>query len=114
MNSIPYYVPRSAHSTCRLIRRSLVFGAQEAKPYKNDPEILAMTNLLSAYMNNEIREFEKILKQNSRSVMGDPFIKQYIDDVLKNIRTQVLIVYIYISLYLYLSIYVYTYMYVCV
>ena len=31
------------------------FDSQEAKPYKNDPEILAMTNLLSAYMNNEIR-----------------------------------------------------------
>jgi len=27
--------------------------------------------------------------QNSRSVMGDAFIKAYIDDLLKNIRTQV-------------------------
>ena len=25
------------------------FDSQEAKPYKNDPEILAMTNLVSAY-----------------------------------------------------------------
>ncbi|KOO28960.1 cop9 signalosome complex subunit 2-like protein [Chrysochromulina tobinii] len=49
------------------------FDSQEAKPYKNDPEIVAMTNL------------------NSRSVMGDAFIKAYIDDLLKNIRTQVLL-----------------------
>merc|ERR1712228_214556 len=67
------------------------FDSQEAKPYKNDPEILAMTNLVNAYMRNEIREFEKILKTNSRTVMGDAFIKMYIDDLLKNIRTQVLL-----------------------
>jgi hypothetical protein len=30
--------------------------------YKNDPEILAMTNLVAAYQRNEILEFEKILK----------------------------------------------------
>ena len=30
--------------------------------YKNDPEILAMTNLIAAYQRNEIIEFEKILK----------------------------------------------------
>lgn len=67
------------------------FDSQEAKPYKNDPEIVAMTNLVSAYMRNEIAEFEKVLRQNSHSVMGDPFIRSYIEDVLKNIRTQVLL-----------------------
>lgn len=30
--------------------------------YKNDPEILAMTNLVAAYQRNEIIEFEKILR----------------------------------------------------
>lgn len=30
--------------------------------YKNDSEILAMTNLVAAYQRNEIFEFEKILK----------------------------------------------------
>jgi len=50
-----------------------------------------MTNLVSAYMRNEIRTFEKLLKQNSRSVMGDAFIRGYIEDLLKNIRTQVLL-----------------------
>lgn len=28
---------------------------------------------------------------NQKSIMGDPFIRAYIDDVLRNIRTQVLI-----------------------
>lgn len=67
------------------------FDSQEAKPYKNDPEILAMTNLVSAYQNNDINEFEQILKNNHQSIMDDPFIKEHIEDLLRNIRTQVLI-----------------------
>lgn len=84
------------------------FDSQEAKPYKNDPEILAMTNLVNAYQTNDINEFESILKQNRKNIMGDPFIKEHIEgkqfityttgvlkkcisDLLRNIRTQVLI-----------------------
>lgn len=67
------------------------FDSQEAKPYKDDPEIVAMTNLVTAYMRNEIREFERVLKKNTRTVMGDAYIKMYIEDLLKNIRTQVLL-----------------------
>lgn len=67
------------------------FDAQEAKPYKNDPEILAMTNLVAAYQRNEIMEFEKILKNNRRTIMDDLFIRNYIEDLLKKIRTQVLL-----------------------
>lgn len=59
--------------------------------YKNDPEILAMTNLIAAYQRNEILEFEKILKSNRRTIMDDPFIWNYIEDLLKNVRTQVLL-----------------------
>lgn len=67
------------------------FDSQEAKPYRNDPEILAMTNLVSAYQNNDINDFEKILRLNSRTIMDDPFIKEHIEDLLRNIRTQVLV-----------------------
>lgn len=66
------------------------FDSQEAKPYKNDPEILTITNLVSAYQNNDIRGFESILNSN-RSIMEDTFIREHIEDLLKNIRTQVLI-----------------------
>ncbi|KAG1142009.1 hypothetical protein G6F37_007887 [Rhizopus arrhizus] len=67
------------------------FDSQETKPYKNDKEIEAMTNLVNAFQRKDITEFEKILKANHNAIMGDPFIRTYIDDVLKNIRTQVLI-----------------------
>eukprot|EP00164_Ancoracysta_twista_P002902 GFYU01003860.1.p1 GENE.GFYU01003860.1~~GFYU01003860.1.p1 ORF type:complete len:441 (+),score=126.11 GFYU01003860.1:110-1432(+) len=67
------------------------FDSPEAKPYKNDPEILAMTNLVNAYMRREIKEFELILKENKSTIMDDPFIWNYIQDLLKSIRTQVLL-----------------------
>lgn len=66
------------------------FDSQEAKPYKNDPEILAMTNLVVSYQNNDINQFELILKQNRNNIMDDPFIREHIEDLLRNIRTQVL------------------------
>ncbi|KAJ3039363.1 COP9 signalosome complex subunit 2 [Rhizophlyctis rosea] len=67
------------------------FDAPETKPYKSDSQIVAMTDLVNAYQRKEIREFEKILKDNRATIMDDPFIRTYIDDVLKNIRTQVLV-----------------------
>lgn len=67
------------------------FDSTEAKPYKNDPEIMAMTNLVSAYERSDIKTFEKILKDNQKSILEDSFIKDYIGDLLKNIRTQVML-----------------------
>lgn len=68
------------------------FDSQEAKPYKNDPEILAMTNLVVSYQNNDINQFELILKQNRNNIMDDPFIREHIEDLLRNIRTQVFMI----------------------
>jgi COP9 signalosome complex subunit 2 len=48
-----------------------------------------MTNLVTAYQNNDINDFEKILKQNRQTIMEDTFIREHIEDLLKNIRTQV-------------------------
>lgn len=70
------------------------FDSQEAKPYKNDPEILAMTNLVVSYQNDDINEFESILKQNRSYIMNDPFIREHIEDLLRNIRTQVNVIFI--------------------
>lgn len=55
------------------------FDSQEAKPYKNDPEILAMTNLVVAYQNNDINEFESILRTNRNNIMADAFIKEHLE-----------------------------------
>lgn len=34
---------------------------------------------LSAYQNNDITEFEKILKTNHSNIMDDPFIREHIE-----------------------------------
>ena len=48
-----------------------------------------MNDLMMAYQRDEIKNFEQILKQNQEKIMEDTFIRNYIQDLLKNIRTQV-------------------------
>lgn len=63
------------------------FDSQETKPYKNDPRISGMTNLVDAYQRDDIHQYEKILKEN-RDVLADPFIAENIDEVSRNMRTK--------------------------
>jgi COP9 signalosome complex subunit 2 len=67
------------------------FDSQETKPYKNNPDIKAVTDLVGAYQRREVHEAEKILKENQSTFMDDPFIKSYIGDLLRALRTQYLI-----------------------
>ena len=67
------------------------FDSQETKPYKNDPQIVAMTDLVGAYQRREVHEAERILRENKATIMDDSFIRAHIDDVLKGLRTQYLI-----------------------
>ena len=50
-----------------------------------------MTDLVSAYQRREAHEAERILRENKRTIMDDAFIRAYIDDVLRGLRTQYLI-----------------------
>ncbi|KAL9603591.1 MAG: hypothetical protein Q9219_001094 [cf. Caloplaca sp. 3 TL-2023] len=63
------------------------FDSQETKPYKNDPRISAMTDLVDAYQRDDIDRYEAIL-QNSKDVLADPFIAENIDEVTRNMRTK--------------------------
>jgi COP9 signalosome complex subunit 2 len=67
------------------------FESQETKPYRDHPEIRAITGLVAAYQRNEVHEFERILRESHAVVMGDPFIREHIQDLLLNVRTQVLL-----------------------
>lgn len=62
------------------------FESQETKPYKNDPRISAMTDLVDAYQQNDIHKYEAIL-QNNKDVLADPFIAENIDEVTRSLRT---------------------------
>jgi COP9 signalosome complex subunit 2 len=50
-----------------------------------------MKDLLTSYQRGNIKAFEKILAENKHVIMDDPFIKAYIEDLIMNVRKQVLI-----------------------
>lgn len=62
------------------------FESQETKPYKNDPRVSAMTDLVDAYQQNDIHRYELILQKN-RDILDDPFIAENIDEVTRTLRT---------------------------
>ncbi|KAG9095448.1 hypothetical protein FRC07_011098 [Ceratobasidium sp. 392] len=67
------------------------FDSQEAKPYKSDSQITAMTDLVGAYQRREVHEAERILRDHRDTIMDDPFIASYIGDLLRSLRTSYLI-----------------------
>jgi len=66
------------------------FDSREAKVYQDDPEISAMVKLRTAYEQNDISTIDKLLSCATYKILSDPFIKTYLQDLLRNIRLQVL------------------------
>lgn len=66
------------------------FDSREAKVYQDDPEISAMANLRTAYELNDIQTIDKLLTNASYRILSDAFIRTYLQDLLRNIRLQVL------------------------
>lgn len=63
------------------------FDSQETKPYKNDPRIASMTDLVDAYQRDDIYKYEDVLQKNT-DLLTDPFIAENIDEVTRNMRTK--------------------------
>lgn len=67
------------------------FDSPEAKPYTSNPEIVSMTALRAAYSSKDIGEFERILATHHESIMGDAFVADHLAELLRTVRTQVLL-----------------------
>jgi COP9 signalosome complex subunit 2 len=67
------------------------FEETRAKSYKTNEEIASMIALVEAYDRSDIHQFEKLLRENKKAIMDDEFVRGYIEDLLANIRTQVLL-----------------------
>ena len=63
------------------------FESQETKPYRTDPRIAAMTELVSAYQGDDVHKYEAILKDNP-DLLQDKFIAENIDEVSRTLRTK--------------------------
>jgi len=66
------------------------FDSQETKPYKTDPRITAMTELVDAFQRDDVRAYEDVLQRN-QDLLADPFIAENIDEVTRNMRTKGLV-----------------------
>merc|ERR1711988_1477020 len=66
------------------------FDSREAKVYQDDPEISAMASLRTAYEQNDIQTIDSLLTNPSARILSDAFIRTYLQDLLRNIRLQVL------------------------
>ena len=67
------------------------FDEQRAKSYQNNKDIRAMIDLIDAYQRHMIKAFEKVLKENKEAILGDEFIADYIQDLMKSLRSEVLL-----------------------
>lgn len=67
------------------------FDSREAKVYKDDPEIMAMDNLRTAYQRDDINLFERILSDKTNNIMNDEFIQGLLKDLLRRVRSQALV-----------------------
>jgi COP9 signalosome complex subunit 2 len=77
--------------TTMLVRSDInPFDSQETKPYKNDPRIAAMTDLVDAYQRDDIDRYEKVLSAN-QDLLADQFIAENIDEVTRNMRTKAIL-----------------------
>jgi COP9 signalosome complex subunit 2 len=61
------------------------FDSQEARPYRSDPAVSAMTTLVEAYQSADIDGFEKALKEGNDDIAGDSFVSPYIEDLRRKL-----------------------------
>lgn len=74
--------------TTMLMRSNInPFDSQETKPYKDDPRIAAMTDLVDAFQRDDVHRYEAILQAN-RDLLSDAFIAENIDEVTRTMRTK--------------------------
>lgn len=59
---------------------------REAQIYKSDPEIEAMIRLKEGFEKNDVSAIQLVLKDKKVNLLGDPFINQYLGDLLRSVR----------------------------
>jgi COP9 signalosome complex subunit 2 len=63
------------------------FASQETKPYMNNPEINAMVQLVEAFHNSDVEEFNRLMKVHQAEIMSDKFLKQFLGNIVNTIQS---------------------------
>jgi COP9 signalosome complex subunit 2 len=73
---------------CSIIVRSknTFFSAEEAKPYRDDPQLLAMLDLHDAYEQMDIDQINRIWNERISKNETDEYILENINEIYHNIR----------------------------
>lgn len=67
------------------------FDAREAKVYIEDPEIKAMSDLRKSLEANDIRKFERTIRDKKNKISDEVFLMTYIEPLRKRMQQQVLL-----------------------
>jgi len=68
-----------------------VFGARKTKVHESDPEVNPVVNLMNAYRNDRVKDFQYVLKSNRASALSDPFVRNQVQALLLKLRSKYLI-----------------------
>lgn len=63
------------------------FDSQETRSYRENAQIVVMTDLVDAFQRDDIAKYELTLRKNP-DVLADPFIAENIDQVTRDMRTK--------------------------
>lgn len=63
---------------------------REAKVYKDDKQIIAIMHFRQAFEKNDITRIRQALQDKNNDLFHDSEFSQYLDDLLRNIRLNVL------------------------
>lgn len=64
------------------------FESQETKPYRQDPKVMVMMQLVEVFQRSDVEEFNRLLKSHNSEIMGDELIRTFLDDLILSIRSQ--------------------------
>merc|ERR1711991_1252199 len=62
------------------------FDSKEVANMRSHPSIEPISQLLDAYERNNIRNFERVLRENPKEIKEDPFLNQFIGRLLTKVR----------------------------
>lgn len=65
------------------------FAAREAKVFSEDAEIMAMGDLRASLEANDLRRFERTLRNKANRIADEPFIMKYIQPLRRRMHEQV-------------------------
>jgi len=68
-----------------------VFGARKTKVHEGDPDVNPVVNLMNAFRNDRVKDFQDILRSNRASALSDPFVRNQVQALLLKLRSKYLI-----------------------